>query len=67
MPVYVYRCRTCGQEFEKLVLSVSRAAEVECPSCQGKEIERRPCLFGLGAGSKNPSSDYNCAPSGGGG
>ncbi len=67
MPVYVYRCRTCGQEFEKLVLSASRANEVECPSCQGKDVERRPSLFGLGGAARGSSVEHSCAPSGGGG
>lgn len=68
MPIYVYRCRSCGEEFEKLVLSAARADEVACPYCQSAEVERRPALFGLGRGTgAAASSDRSCAPATGGG
>ena len=65
MPIYVYRCRECGQEFEKLFLSISSAERgVNCPSCQSEEVEQRPALFGVGGGGGGGS----CAvPSSGGG
>ena len=34
MPVYVYRCDTCGVAFEKKQ-SVSEAPLCECPECDG--------------------------------
>ena len=68
MPIYAYRCRQCGEEFEKLVLSAARANEVTCPCCQAQEVERRPALFGLGgAGYGSAAVDSSCAPSLGGG
>jgi len=68
MPVYVYRCRLCGTEFEKLVLSVARADEgVVCPCCQGQEVERRPALFGLEHAPTARSAEGRCAPATGGG
>jgi putative FmdB family regulatory protein len=37
MPIYEYSCESCGNEFETLVLG----KEVpECPSCQGRDLER---------------------------
>lgn len=68
MPIYIYRCRECGEEFEKLVLSAARAGEVLCPCCQGKEVERRPAVFGLGGASQaNAVADSSCSPAFGGG
>lgn len=69
MPIYVYRCRECGAEFEKLVMSVAKADQVVCPTCQGQEVERRPALFGLGGGTgaANSAADRSCAPAVGGG
>ena len=66
MPIYAYRCRQCGEEFEKLVLSAARADTVACPCCQSEETERRPALFGLG-GSAGADAGSSCAPSFGGG
>lgn len=68
MPIYAYRCRLCGTEFEKLVLSVARADDdVACPCCEGKEVERRPALFGLERAPAARSSAERCAPATGGG
>ena len=38
MPIYEYRCRACGHEFEALVLPAS--APPACTSCNGSELER---------------------------
>ena len=69
MPIYAYRCRQCGEEFDKLVLSAAKADQVICPVCQAKEVERRPALFGLGgvAGGARSAADRSCAPAVGGG
>ena len=37
MPIYDYRCRSCGEEFEQLVLG-SKAAV--CPACEGADLEQ---------------------------
>jgi putative FmdB family regulatory protein len=65
MPIYVYRCRSCGEAFEKLVLSMAKAASVECPVCQSKDLERRPSLFGVKGGAGSTALDCS-TPSGGG-
>ncbi|MGB9723829.1 MAG: FmdB family zinc ribbon protein [Chloroflexia bacterium] len=45
MPIYEYRCRRCGAEFERL-LPMERAAEGgPCPQCGSEEIERCLSLF----------------------
>ncbi|MCB0154375.1 MAG: zinc ribbon domain-containing protein [Anaerolineae bacterium] len=41
MPIYEYRCQSCGQQFEKFFRSMRQvAAEVRCPACQGNEVQR---------------------------
>ena len=41
MPVYEYRCESCGERFEKLVRSIHREPpEVHCPACHGTEVRR---------------------------
>lgn len=38
MPLYEYRCKECGHQFEK-IQSFSAPEEKECPQCHG-EVER---------------------------
>ena len=38
MPLYEYRCKNCGHQFEK-IQSFSAPEEKECPVCQGP-VER---------------------------
>jgi putative FmdB family regulatory protein len=41
MPVYEYRCESCGERFEKLVRSIRQEPrEVRCPACQDTEVRR---------------------------
>jgi putative FmdB family regulatory protein len=37
MPIYEYKCRGCGREFELLVLKGTIAA---CPACKSKKLEQ---------------------------
>ena len=44
MPIYEYRCRGCGHEFERLVLGGDPGA---CPACARRGLERRWSLFAV--------------------
>src|SRR5690242_10213265 len=51
MPLYEYRCKQCGHQFEK-IQSFSAPDEKECPACKG-EVERlisAPAIQFKGAG-----------------
>ena len=51
MPLYEYRCKQCGHQFEK-IQSFSAPEEKECPVCRG-EVERllsAPAIQFKGAG-----------------
>lgn len=51
MPLYEYRCKKCGHQFEK-IQSFSAPDEKECPVCKG-ELERlisAPAIQFKGAG-----------------
>ena len=42
MPIYEYRCRSCGDEFESLVpISMRDSIEHSCPNCGSSDIERK--------------------------
>lgn len=61
MPIYEYRCRGCGKEFEKYLHSASSA--VACPACASADVMRKLSVFGLRAETPVASA----MPGGGGG
>ena len=52
MPIYEYKCRGCGNEFEALILPQSKGAP-KCPSCQSQNLEQ--LLSGFVASSEERS------------
>jgi putative FmdB family regulatory protein len=44
MPIYDYRCRGCGHEFELIVL---KGTVIACPSCQSQELEQQVSGFAV--------------------
>ena len=38
MPIFEYSCKSCGKEFEALVLPTTPAPS--CPACQSTELEK---------------------------
>jgi len=42
MPLFEYACKECTHEFEALVRGSEKP---ECPSCHGKELQRRLSVF----------------------
>jgi putative FmdB family regulatory protein len=40
LPLYEYRCRRCGERFEKLVGWNARSKEITCPRCAADEPVR---------------------------
>lgn len=49
MPVFEYKCRHCGHQFEYLVLHSSPAAE--CPACQKRDLEQQISLCAVSSES----------------
>jgi putative FmdB family regulatory protein len=45
MPVYEYRCRGCGKDFEKYLPRTSSGAT--CPSCDSADVMRKLSVFGM--------------------
>ena len=64
MPLYEYRCTSCGHRFEK-IQKVNDAPETACPKCGGELIRplTAPALQFKGAGWY--VNDYAAKPSGG--
>ena len=40
MPIYEYRCRSCGETFEAFRAISDEDAEVKCPKCGGTNPQR---------------------------
>ncbi|RME23268.1 MAG: zinc ribbon domain-containing protein [Candidatus Zixiibacteriota bacterium] len=46
MPLYEYKCRDCGAQFEELVSASD--ASVRCPKCGSEQTERQLSVFAAG-------------------
>ena len=62
MPLYEYKCRGCGSDFEALV---SSSETPSCPSCTSQELDKKFSVFAKPAasvGSFSPPVDVggNC-------
>lgn len=40
MPIYEYRCLTCGKRSSVLVLSIANVPSVSCKYCKSEQLER---------------------------
>lgn len=56
MPLYEYTCRSCGTQFEYLVLGADDVPH--CPSCQSEKLQQDFSLVhsGSGGGKKSEAS-----------
>lgn len=57
MPIFEFKCRSCGQNFETIVLS-SRE-KVSCPKCTSKKVDKQLSVFSA------PAATGDAAPDGG--
>ena len=58
MPIYAFRCRGCGLEFEELVPRMGQIAP--CPECGSEDCERRVTAPAVGRKGDRPSGP-SCA------
>lgn len=58
MPIFEYRCRSCGRRFEKLVRGREK---VTCPECGRGALDKLFSVFGVKSGEKfTPSGGSSC-------
>ena len=59
MPIYEYRCKTCGRKSTRFLRSISQTIDPTCPHCGSAELSRLPSAFAfhhsLNAGPNLPS------------
>ena len=66
MPLYEYRCETCGETFEKMVAFSQANGSPECPHCHGSQTRKQISTFATRGGSSTFSSSASCGSGGGG-
>lgn len=49
MPIFEYRCRDCGQDFEAILNSAG--SQAVCKSCGSKKVEQLLSVFAVAGGS----------------
>ena len=55
MPIYEYKCRGCGNEFEAFVLPQSPGAP-KCPSCKSEDLEQLLSEFAVNSEERSQAS-----------
>ena len=65
MPLYEYKCKKCGEQFETLISASKANGPVECASCGSKETERLLSSFCASVGHRSSGTDGSCSPKGG--
>jgi len=63
MPIYEYRCKECGERFEKLVRFSTSTSEIKCPKCGGQKVEKLISAFSAKISSTTVASASACVPS----
>jgi len=61
MPIFEYRCRECGENFEAIVKSSE--VRVACKSCGGRKVEKKLSVFAVSTSSA-PTASATPAKSG---
>jgi putative FmdB family regulatory protein len=65
MPLYEFKCQSCGHRFETFQFSTTRALPA-CPACNATTVEKQFSTFGVGSGGGTSSSRRTPVTFGGG-
>jgi len=63
MPIYEYRCKECGEVFERLIMEPEQERELVCPKCNSSDVQRVLSAFASSTGSSS-SSIGSCSSTG---
>lgn len=59
MPIYEFRCVSCGRVSSFFTRSISAALDPSCNHCQSPEMERRMSSFSLGKTTRSVHQQYS--------
>jgi putative FmdB family regulatory protein len=62
MPLYEYRCKSCGQLFEKMVSFSQSSKTQECPVCKSPDTSKQMSTFASKGSS--PAAASSCSSTG---
>jgi len=66
MPIYEFKCKDCGSEFEYLCFNSRDEENAECPKCGSKETVKLLSTFSsVSSGGGGFASASSCSASGG--
>lgn len=40
MPIYEYECRSCGVQFQQIIMNRGQEEELVCPACGNRELKK---------------------------
>jgi putative FmdB family regulatory protein len=60
MPIYEYKCESCGSNYEQMRRMAEADTDLECPACKSHEVNRGLSSFATTSGASDR------APAGGG-
>lgn len=66
MPLYEYRCSTCGRRFEVLRRVGQGSEGIACPECGQANVEKQFSTFAgsISGGAGSGGGGASCSPSG---
>ena len=62
MPIYEYRCKACGNDFEKLV-HLSSKDPIRCPKCESEDVSKKISMVASGKSGCEGCTSTSCGPS----
>lgn len=60
MPIFEYRCESCGHKFEAILFGEQKA---ECPQCHTEKLEKQLSTFSVSAKSNSAAPAAGCGQS----
>jgi len=63
MPIYEFKCKKCGEEFEQILFASDREEAVACPACKSKQTRKLMSTFAGGKSGCGSCTSASCAPS----
>jgi putative FmdB family regulatory protein len=59
MPLYEYRCETCGNVYEQIRRMSDADRNLECPDCKSAEVKRLLSVFATSSGGASAGEGCN--------